>query len=70
MTNVRRMRSTARPLFVEDESMRRVRLKKEAATCRQMATEFAGLPEEPFLLRIASELEEMALVSGGARGRR
>jgi hypothetical protein len=50
--------------------MRKLCLRREAATCRVLATEFAGHPEEPFLLRIASELEELALLSGRARVRR
>jgi hypothetical protein len=47
--------------------MRKISLKKEAASCRAMAKEYAGRPEEPFLLRIASELEELALISGRAQ---
>ena len=35
-------------------------MSKEAATCREMAREFAGRPEGAFLLRIASEFEELA----------
>jgi len=47
--------------------MRKISLKKEAALCREMAKEFAGRPEGPFLLRIASELEELALISSGSQ---
>jgi hypothetical protein len=37
-------------------------LEKEAAHCREKATEFAGKPEEPFLLRLASAMDELAFV--------
>jgi hypothetical protein len=43
--------------------MRRFSLIKEAAICREMAREFSGYPEAPFLLRIATEFEELALTS-------
>jgi hypothetical protein len=44
------------------ESMRRS-LDEEAAACRKMAAaEFAGRPEAPFLLQLASALDEAVLV--------
>ena len=49
------------------ESMRKISLKKEAASCRRMARDFAGRPEEPFLLRVANAMEELALVQAGVR---
>jgi hypothetical protein len=42
--------------------MRSQSLKQEAALCRQKASEFAGRPEGPFLLQLASALEELALI--------
>ena len=50
--------------------MRRFSFKKEAATCREMAREFAGHPEGPFLLSVAIAFEDLALVSSAARRRR
>jgi len=47
--------------------MRKISLKKEAASCRRMARDFAGRPEEPFLLRVANAMEELALVQAGVR---
>jgi hypothetical protein len=44
-------------------------LHKEAASCREMAREFAGRPEEPFLLSLASAMEELALVRTARRKR-
>jgi hypothetical protein len=38
-------------------------LEKEAAACRQLAQRYVGKPEEPFLLRIASAFEELALIA-------
>lgn len=35
-------------------------LEKEAASCRELAKEFAGRAEGPFLLRLASVMEELA----------
>jgi hypothetical protein len=48
-------------------------LQREAAACRQMAKEHIGRPEEPFLLKVASAMEELALIRGpylGLDGRR
>jgi hypothetical protein len=42
--------------------MAQIALDNEAESCRQMAREFAGRPEEPFLLRLASAMEELALI--------
>jgi hypothetical protein len=39
-------------------------LHREAAACRKLAKEHLGRPEEPFLLKIASAMEELALVRG------
>lgn len=36
----------------------------EAAACRTQAQEFAGRPEETFLLRLASAFEEIAQTGG------
>jgi hypothetical protein len=36
-------------------------LSKEAAKCREQAKEFAGRPEQPFLLSVASAFEDLAL---------
>jgi len=44
-----------------------ISLEEEAASCRQMAKHFAGRPEEPFLLRVASAMDELART--GARTR-
>ena len=33
----------------------------EAEHCRNLAPEFEGRPEQPFLLRLASAFEELAL---------
>lgn len=35
-------------------------LEKEAESCRELAKEFAGRAEGPFLLRLASVMEELA----------
>ena len=43
-------------------------LEKEAAHCRVIATEFAGRPEEPFLLQLASAMEELAHIRGRVEG--
>ena len=37
-------------------------LRQEAAHCREKAIEFSGQPEEHFLLKLASAMEELALV--------
>jgi hypothetical protein len=42
--------------------MRKELLQKEASACRKMAKEFAGRPEEAFLLKVASTMEELAVV--------
>lgn len=34
----------------------------EAAACRKMARDFDGKPEGPFLLKVASAMEELALI--------
>jgi hypothetical protein len=34
--------------------------KEQAEKCRKQADEFAGRPEAPFLLRVASAFEELA----------
>lgn len=47
--------------------MRNRALHEEAAKCRKMAPAYAGRPEEPFLLRLASAMEEMALVQPKSR---
>lgn len=54
--------------------MRTETLTNEAAKCRQQAKEFAGRPEQPFLLSVASAFEDLAskytrLDSRGARPR-
>ena len=36
--------------------------KEQAENCRQQASDFAGRPEAPFLLRVASAFDELALV--------
>lgn len=40
-------------------------LAREAAQCRKQAVEFADRPEGPFLLQLASALEELALDQAG-----
>jgi hypothetical protein len=35
--------------------------KEEADSCRRKADEFAGRPEAPFLLRVASAFDELAI---------
>ena len=40
--------------------MRRKSLEREAEVCRALAKEFAGRPEEPFLFKLASALDEVA----------
>lgn len=50
--------------------------KEQAERCRRQANEFAGKPEAPFLLRVASAFDDLAieaddrLIAGlrGARG--
>jgi hypothetical protein len=40
--------------------MRQKSLEDEAEVCRNMAKEYAGRPEEPFLFKLASALDEVA----------
>lgn len=48
--------------------------KEQAENCRRQASEFAGRPEAPFLLRVASAFDELAseaeaeLIVGARRG--
>jgi hypothetical protein len=35
--------------------------KEQAEQCRKQASEYAGRPEAPFLLRVASVFEELAI---------
>ena len=35
--------------------------KEQAESCRKQASEFVGRPEAPFLLRVASAFDELAL---------
>jgi hypothetical protein len=42
-------------------------LQIEAVRCRKMAKQFAGRPEEPFLLKIASAMEEITVVNRSRR---
>jgi hypothetical protein len=46
--------------------MRTESLVNEAAKCRRQAKEFAGRPEQPFLLSVASAFEDLALKGAGA----
>lgn len=41
--------------------------KEQADQCRKQASEFAGRPEAPFLLKVASAFEELEIDSGTAR---
>ncbi|HEU4695709.1 MAG TPA: hypothetical protein VFR92_01960 [Sphingomicrobium sp.] len=41
--------------------------KEQADKCRKQANEFAGRPEAPFLLRVASAFDELATDSDLAR---
>jgi hypothetical protein len=41
--------------------------KEQAENCRKQANEFVGRPEAPFLLRVASAFDELALVDTAAR---
>jgi hypothetical protein len=40
--------------------MRHKSLEREAEACRALAKKFAGRPEEPFLFKLASALDEVA----------
>jgi hypothetical protein len=37
----------------------------EASRCRSQAAEFAGKPEQPFLLKLSAAFEELALIRNG-----
>lgn len=39
-------------------------LQEEAPACRKLAADHLGLPEESFLLKVASAMEELALIQG------
>ena len=43
-------------------------LEAEAKKCRDIAAEFTGRPEGPFLLNVASAFEELALTTEKPRG--
>ena len=49
----------ARPRPLSSKSLQR-----EAAACRSLAKEHVGRREEPFLLKVASAMEELALIRG------
>ena len=38
--------------------------KEQAENCRKQANEFVGRPEAPFLLRVASAFDELAIGEG------
>jgi hypothetical protein len=40
--------------------------REQAEKCRKQASEFAGRPEAPFLLRVASAFDELAIDRDGA----
>jgi len=42
-------------------------LVREAATCRENAKLFVGKPEAPFLMRMASAFDELALIDASKR---
>jgi hypothetical protein len=42
--------------------MQKRALRKEAELCRRLARQYAGRPEEPFLLRIAGAMDELAII--------
>src|SRR3954452_2544695 len=44
-------------------------LAQDAATCRLMASEFTGRPEQPFLLKLARAFEELAMITDTAEFR-
>jgi hypothetical protein len=44
-------------------------LNQEAVSCRRTARRFAGRPEAPFLLKLASAFEELALITGAGEPR-
>jgi hypothetical protein len=39
--------------------------KEQAENCRRQACEYAGRPEAPFLLRVASAFDELAVQDAG-----
>jgi hypothetical protein len=39
--------------------------KEQADNCRRQACEYAGRPEGPFLLRVASAFDELAIIRDG-----
>jgi hypothetical protein len=41
---------------------------REAARCRAQAAEFAGKPEQPFLLRLSQAFDELAAKNKALRG--
>ncbi|MEP7129703.1 MAG: hypothetical protein ABI770_01095 [Sphingomicrobium sp.] len=41
---------------------------EQAESCRRQATQYAGRPEAPFLLRVASAFDELATVDSTAIG--
>jgi hypothetical protein len=43
-----------------------MKFQEQAESCRRQATQYAGKPEAPFLLRIARAFDELA--SSGSRG--
>jgi hypothetical protein len=43
-------------------------LASEASACRSLAKEFEGRPEAPFLLRLASEFDQLAATREGPLG--
>ena len=45
-------------------------LRREAASCRETAKQFVGKPEAPFLLRMASAFDELALIDASKRSLR
>lgn len=45
-------------------------LRREAASCRETAKQFVGRPEAPFLLRMASAFDELALIDATKRSLR
>ena len=43
--------------------------REQAEQCRRQANEFAGRPEAPFLLRVASAFDELAIEPGSRESR-
>jgi hypothetical protein len=48
--------------------MRHDSLEMEAEACRALAKKFAGLPEEPFLFKLANALDEVAAMEAQHSG--